>query len=811
MRRDIPFLLPALFVVSAIAIAYQIALMRILSIAQWHHFAYMIISIAMLGFGAGGTLMTLLKPRLRGIEADTFYWVLCAFTLSLPACYALSQSIPFETFHLVSQRDQLGWLLLLYTVLAIPFLLASICTALALFILPQRVGRVYFVDLLGSGVGAALVVAMLFGFPPEQVPYVLTLPLYAIALLVGRRQPRRFRVPLILLAAGTLMIGLGPGLTPVRVSEYKVIRYTKQFPDAEMLAQRQSPLSQLTVIDSAMIRETPGQLGNYPFGTYGPLPRQIGLFFDGGSVSVAHAFTGDWERFAFLDYVTPALAYHVVDTPRVLVIGAGGGTDVWMGLYHGAEQVTAVEVDPSVFPIMRDLLHEFSGGLYDRPDVETVLAEGRGFLRARGGSYDVIQIALLDAFNAAAAGVYALSESYLYTREAVELYYQHLSESGVLAVTRWLKTPPRDAIKVFATLVEALERQGVAEPGNHLAFIRSWNAATVLMSRAPWTEPQIKAIREFAHTRGFDLDWLPGLEPHEVNQFTIMDEPVYYQAALALLSDERETFYRSYLFNVRPATDDRPHFFQFFKWSTLRALIREMGVEWVPFVEWGYIALLATLIQAAIAGILLVGIPAWVLRRQALPRGSRRSVGAYFTILGLAFMFLEIAFIQKFMLFLTYPVYAVAVVLAGFLVCSGWGSWFADRTSLPPRTLLRRAIGGLVVLTLLYTWWLPIVFDIGAAWSDAARVGVAFAFIAPLAFCMGMPLPLGLQWISHRREALVPWAWAINGVSSVMGASLATFAAIHFGFRWLVWGAAIIYLLAIPAFTYLQKRVQDAA
>ncbi len=799
MQKPGSFLYPAVFLVSAIGIAYQVVLMRVLSIAQWHHFAYMIISIAMLGFGASGTLLTLVRSKLSGKERPAFFFSLLLLAISLPLCYVWSQRIPFETFHLVTQGDQFGWLLALYVILALPFFLVSTCITLAFFLAPRRVGRVYFVDLIGSGLGAAAIVGLLFLFPPDWLPYLLSLPLLLLsgwmAFTMGPISKGVFAV--VTLTALTVF-GFH-GIAPIRVSDYKILSYTMQFPDAEIVAEAQSPLSQIKVVHSRQIRETAGQLGNYPFRQYGPLPEQTGLFFDAGSVSVVNRFDGDLEALAFMDYVTPALAYRMTKAPNVLVIGAGGGSDVLMALHHGARHVTAVEVDPSVFPLIDAHLLEFSGGLYHRDDVTPVTAEGRGFLKAHGGSYDVIHIALLDAFNAAASGVYALSESYLYTREAIELYMQHLSEDGVLAITRWLKTPARDAIKMFATLVEACEAAGIDDPGGHIAFIRSWNAGTLLLSRSPWTEEQLSEIRAFSNSRGFDIAWMPGLQPDEVNRFTMLEEPIYYRSALAILSDQREAFYRDYLFDVRPATDDRPYFFQFFKWDTLRVLVRDMGFEWVPFVEWGYIALLATIAQGAVASALFILLPLITLSRLTETRGARRWVVMYFTALGLAFMFLEIAFIQKFMLFLTYPIYAVAVVLTAFLVFSGCGSALADRWRGDRLPIVAAAVAGIVLITVIYTLMLPPLFSAWAGWPDAGRVAISFVLIAPLAFCMGIPFPSGLQLVSDRYAAMVPWAWGINGFASVMGASLATFTAIHLGFRVLVWSAALLYILCVPA------------
>ncbi len=801
-----PFLHLSLFFISGVGIAYQIAIMRIFSIAQWHHFAYMIISIAMLGFGASGTVLTLLRSRIRGREPDMFRATSLLLAAAIFLCYEWSQRIPFETFHLVAQARQYVYLAQLYVVLAIPFFLVSTCITLAFFLGPRRIGLVYFVNMAGSGLGAAAAVALLYLFPPERIPYLLAFGVGMAALLVcgpsGVRRWKWISVSALILFAGWVWI---QGMAPIRISEYKVLSYTLQFPDAEIVGRAQSPLSQLTAVTSRHIRETPGQISNYPMHELGPLPEQAGLFFDAGAVSVINRFDGDPSDLVYLDYVTPALPYRVMDEPDTLIIGAGGGTDVLMALHHGASHVTAVEVDPRVFPMMDEYFREFSGRLYERDDVTPVVAEGRGFLEAReGGRYDVIQIALLDAFSAAASGVYALSESYLYTREAVDLYLDHLSPNGVLAITRWLKTPPRDAIKMFATLVEAAERAGIEAPEHHIAFIRSWNTGTILLSRSPFTEKQVEAIRAFSRDRWFDVVHYPGIVPDEVNRYTVLEEPTYYLAAQAILSPDREAFYEDYLFYVRPATDDRPYFFQFFKWGSFRELMREMGMEWVAFVEWGYIALVATIVQGGVVSALLILLPLGVLTRRAETKGKRRWVLLYFAMLGLAFMFLEIAFIQKFMLFLAYPVYSVAVVLTSFLIFSGLGSLTADYFQTRGRTVLTAAVIGIGVVTGFYLLTLPALFSAWAGWTDAARVGGSVLLLGPLAYFMGMPFPTGMQLVSDRYGAMVPWAWGINGFASVMGASLATFTSIHLGFRVLVLLAVLLYMVA--GMSYLRLR-----
>lgn len=800
---------PAILLLSAACIAYQIVLMRVFAVAQWHHFAYMAISVAMLGFGASGTALALGGRRVRGKEALLMRAAAWGAAVALPGCYALSQRIPFDTFRLIAERTQFLYLLGLYLTLAAPFFLVAAALALGFMANPAKAGWLYGVNMTGSGVGALGAAGLLHWAAPQTIAWSLGVPCGLAAFLLTvddeRRSRRLAAVHMGVTALGCAM--LFGWSAPIRVSEYKALSYALDLPDARVVAETHSPFATVTAVRSEQIRETPGQVSGYPWDTLGPFPEQIGLFYDAGSVSPVHRFDGDLGAFAFLDYVTSAMVYRIApEHPHVCVLGAGGGTDVLSALHHGAEAVTAVEVDPQVLHLVSDTFADFSGGLYRRPDVRTVAAEGRGFLASSRAQYDVIHVPLSGAFSAAAAGVLALNESYLYTVEAFTLYLSRLTPDGVLVVNCWLQQPPRDAIRLFATAVEACERFGMENPARHAAFARSWNNATICVSRSPLTDRQTSAIREFCVSRGFDLCYLPGLEAAEANRFILVDHPVLFEAAHAILSPDRDAFYRDYVFDVRPATDDRPHFFRYFKWASVPRLIRGMGQEWMPFVEWGYVALVATAVQSGVMGALLLVLP-WIIRgRGTRSRTPDNAVLVYFGCLGLAYMFLEIAFIQKFMFFLAYPVYAVTVVLTSFLVFSGVGALCAGRAGKRPVRAVAIVVVSMALLSVTYLLVLPYLFRAGAAWPDGVKIAVSIGFLAPLAFSMGIPFPKGLQWVSASRPDLVPWAWAANGCTSVLGASLATLLAVHAGFMAVVFAALAAYGLAAGVFARAAAR-----
>ncbi|GAH91799.1 unnamed protein product, partial [marine sediment metagenome] len=277
---------------------------------------------------------------------------------------------------------------------------------------------------------------------------------------------------------------------------------------------------------------------------------------------------------SYLDYITASIPYYLTKTPQVLVIGSGGGSGILNALYHRASEIDAVEVNPQVVDLVNREYGDFSGHIYSLPQTRAVIAEGRGFIESTPKRYDLIDISLLDSFSASSAGVYALSENYLYTVEALESFLKALMPQGILSVTRWVKIPPRDGIKLFASAVEALEKIGVKSPSSHLIFIRSWSTCTLLVSKSPFTSTQIHQAEEFSRERSFDLIWVFDIDPEKVNQYNILPQAYYYDAAKNIISGNRKKFYQDYLFNISPATDNSPYFFHFFKWKSLPRLLK---------------------------------------------------------------------------------------------------------------------------------------------------------------------------------------------------------------------------------------------
>ncbi|HKE42872.1 MAG TPA: SAM-dependent methyltransferase [Casimicrobiaceae bacterium] len=798
--------LAAIAILSAAVLGYEILLMRLFSIILWHHFAYMIISVAMLGYGAAGAFVAMAQRWLLPRFDVAFVTAAASFGFTAVAGFVMAQRVAFNPLELLWDPSQPLRLLVIYALLTIPFFCAATCICLTFTRFSTEPHRIYSFDIIGAGAGClAILGALSITSAPGALQWIGTLGLVAAALASLSFRVRRPRdAAALIIGAAVFAIGLPSGWVDLHPSPYKDLSQTLTVSGTRVVAERSSAMGLIDVVESPLIplRYAPGMSLN----AIDEPPPQLGIFTDGDGPSALTRYDGRLEPLAYLDALTSALPYHLLERPRVLVLGAGAGGDVLQAISHAAREIDAVELNPQIVDLVQHRFDDYSGALYATDRVRIHVAEARRFVAASNDRFDLIQVPLLDTFGTSAAGLYALSESYLYTVEAVGEYLDHLAPGGLLAITRWVNLPPRDALKLFATAVAALEARGAVHADRQLALIRGWKTATLLAKTSAFTTVEIEALKRFCRSRSFDVAYYPGIAVSETNRFNVLERPEFYQGALALLGPDRDAFVASYKFNVAPATDDRPYFFQFFKWRTLPELLALKGQGGLPLLEWGYPVLVATLVQAVLAGVVLILLPLWLrspVRGQGETTWSRSRTSAYFAAIGFAFMFIEIAFIQKFILFLAHPLYAVAVVLCAFLLFAGLGSRYSRRVAAKLRAArLRPLIWVVAVVALIassYLALLPAVFRPLLPLSDAIRIALSIALIAPLAFAMGMPFPLGLASVVGPPQ-LVAWAWGINACASVVAAILATLLAIHFGFSTVVVLAVALYLLAAVAY-----------
>jgi hypothetical protein len=406
----------------------------------------------------------------------------------------------------------------------------------------------------------------------------------------------------------------------------------------------------------------------------------------------------------------------------------------------------------------------------------------------------VIDVALTEPQRTIVSGAYSLAENYAYTVEAFVDQLDRLAPDGLLVVTRWLQVPPSESIRAFALVVEAVERAG-GSPETDIVALRSYRQMLILARRSPFVGDELRAIRRFAEERRFDLVHAPDLQPGEVNRYNVLPGPSYYEACRALLdatdrgAEARVAWARAYPFDVRPPTDDRPFFGHFFRWRQMPEALKAAGHTWQPFGGAGYLVLLVLLGFAVLASGVIILLPLALKQGASLAQAGGARVLAYFCLLGLGFLSVEIPLMQRFGLFLGHPAWSMATVLGALLVFSGIGSRLSVHVPLPA------ALIGVPVLVGGCALGLPALLDWALALPFWARVVATIVALAPLGLLMGMPFPKGVSLL--RRPSWIAWAWASNGALSVIASILAALISLGWGFSAVLWVGAGCYLVAM--------------
>lgn len=775
-------------------IGYQLVLMQLLSLAQWHHFAFMVISVALLGFGASGTAIALFREALLRRLTILLPLLLLASAAAMAAAAGAAQHLfgGFDTFLLFVEPRQTGYLLATTLIFFVPFFLGALAIGLVFVREAERIGTFYFANLLGSALGGLAAVALMDWLLPRRLPAAVALFILAAGWSLLPR--RRSAAAAALVATVTVLALLAAPPGPV-LSEYKDLSRALDLPGAKVLASRPSPHGLVQVVTAPALRPAPGLSLTYA----GQVAQRPVVFVNGngfGPLPVPPQEEGE----SLLDYTTGALPYALGERRRVLVLPSGTGEEAAQALAHGARQIIAVEPVRAVPELLAGRFPKTYQAVFGNPRVRLSFLEPRTWLAADAARYDLIALPTVGTFGGT-SGLFALQEEYLLTLDAFRALWEHLSPEGVIRVSAWLDQPPRSPLKLAATMGEMLEEQGL-DPASHVAAVRGWGTITFVIKRTPLSPADIEAIRAFGRRLQFDPALLPGLSPEEAGRFHRLQEPQLLADLERALLPGRDELLRRYPFMIRPATDDRPFFYRFLRWRSLPLLTDLFGRRAVPFLEMGYFIVLVTFIELALAGVMLILLP---LFRLGWRGGGKLGTLGYFGGLGLGYMFFEMVLIHQLVLYLGQPIYAAAAAIAALLIFSGGGSLCSVLLSRRP-VWPARAAGLAAALLFLYAFLLPPLLHRTIALPLTWKALFALLLLAPPAFVMGFPFPLGLRLLSDRDPAQVPWAWGINGCVSVLSTALATLAAVAVGLRMVMLAAAAAYLAATLAVALWRRQ-----
>lgn len=783
--------------VAGATLLYEVALTRIFSIAYGYHFAFLAMSLGLLGLGASGTVLGVRRPPSRPLAPAVLSRLAAAAAVALVVGYALANRIPFDPYRVGWEPSQLPLLAAYLLCYAVPFLFAGLALGLPLTRWPDRAARIYAADLAGSAAGAGAALLALGRADPDVAVVLAGLAAafgslaFACAGTGGREgRPRRGAGDIALGAAvaiaALVLLIRAPAWLDIRLSPYKPLSQLLAVADARVLAHRASAVSRIDVVSSPAIHSAPGLTLRYQ----GTLPHQSAVVLDGEVVLPLTSRDGLTRP--FLDGLPTALAYQLRPAARTLVLEPGGGLEILTALDLGARSVVAVEANASLAELLTTTLSEQAGDVYRDPRVDLVVGHPRGYVARTGAQFDLITLPLSENRRTVTVGGFSLSETYPLTAEAFDAYLRKLAPGGLLAVHRWLQLPPTEELRAGALVADALRRAGL-DPETRIIAVRSFSTMLVLAKQDPFEPQEIERAKAFARDRQFDLVWYPGIRPGEANVANVLRRDRYHESFRALLADEG-ALYGSYDYDVRPPHDDRPFFFHFFKWEQTPTVIALLGRTWQPFGGSGYLILVALLALTTGLSLALILVPVVIVRRrqrERVPGAGRAPPAGYFAALGIGFLLVEVALVQQFVLVLDHSARSFAVVVFGLLACSGIGSLLSPR--LPWRACLAAVVVALALYPLVLSTALPALLGR----TLPVRVAATLALLAPLGILMGMHFPRGLAVLGAARPSRLPLAWAVNGFTSVVSAILAAMIALSWGFGAVFACAAVAYATAL--------------
>ncbi len=752
----------------------EIAMTRIFAVAFFNHYAFLIISTALFGFGFSGVFLSIF-PSMGKFNFDK---LLATFSI----CFALSTivtlkvviSVPLQFGNMEEQAIQFIYLSVDYLMIAVPFFFSGMVVAMLLSHIPAKVNTLYFSDLLGAGIGCFLVLPMVPALgAPGAVIFSAMLGIVA-ATCFSKLAGKSFVLLNII-----LFIALA-ALLPLRESHFRVIVHEGK--------------------RSFNVHEKAGEI---EFSRWGPISRidvakydpfKI-IWIDGGSnQSFIHPFRGNVK--AMKPMKQAGIVYRFIPNPDVLIVGPAAGEEVLYALSYKAKSVTGVELDPVICDIMQNEYAKFSGSVYMQPNSKLVNDEGRSYIRRSPEKYDIIQQINNASPAAIASGALNVSETYLITVEAFHEYLDHLKDGGYVFIKRY------GAIRLATVAAQALRERGVENPEEQIIImedpLHKVGGGQFYLKNGTFTEEELAVFGQDKYKE--QLMFGPKALGVQHTKY-----PEY--AELISNPDAWKKYYKMGI-NMFPVTDDKPFFNHFTKFAQFNK--ETVPEEFKPIFELVYgnsdFALLVILGEAAFLSLIFIILPLYLFKRSGLRAAGKFQFLLYFFSLGMAFILIEIVLIQKFTLFMGNPTYSVTVVLFSLLVAAGCGSFLSGNFKKFPKNALLVVIPLIVIFSWAELTFGPEIFKAFLGHSMPIRIMISILMLFPLGLVMGMPFPLGITLINNSsNQRLIPWVWGINGYATVIGSVLCVILALTFGFKAVIFFACGIYLIGLASVLTLRS------
>jgi len=797
-------LLTAIFFASFSTLAFEVLLTRVFAIGQWNHLTFMVISIALFGFGASGSFLSL-----YGISMDRRQWplpsrvsisiLLYLYSISAILSFLASIHLPLDYFRLPVEPLQSVYLLVAYLGLSLPFFISGLITAIGYTTAPEKAGLVYFASMAGSAMGA-IFPAVLLPLLDEGKLVILSaaVPLIPAAVAVLKKTPERNTSPArhpqwrsLMLACSITTIGIviyiltatEPALIHVRPSPYKALGQILQFPKTEIIESKSSLRGRIDRVKSPYVRYAPGLSLKYTR----TLPYQQVIYKDGDNPLVLYDINIKDDS-SFATYMLSFAGYWLTSpTKDVLLIQLGGGSAVPCAMASGAERITLIEQNQSV----AEILHQ------KYPRLQVINQDPRVFLAQSNDRYDIIQI---ENWGASIPGAAALNQDHTLTTEAFREYWDHLKPDGIISLSRKLLLPPSDSLRLWNTAYAVLLGSSVDMPRDHLALMRNFDIFTLLISKSAI---KVHAVMEFARNRNFDLVFLKGIKRDMTNKYHVFEEPYYHSAIMrmeeAWKAGRQNEFFNGYLLDVRPQSDRRPFPGRFMKWLQVNEIYESLGSRFYTLFLSGEVVISLVLVEALILASFLLILPVVLIARKI--KKPTVSQVSYFFGIGAGFMFIELYFIKFFILIFGDPIISFTLVVSAILIFSSLGGLMVYCGSMRKiRPALLTLIAGLVLVTTGLELTVQNLLNVSLMW----RYLIALLLMLPVGLLMGLPFPLGINNLLENSVQRA-YAWSVNGCASVLSAIIAAQIALSFGIPLIAIIAVFSYLVALGAVKKWQK------
>jgi predicted membrane-bound spermidine synthase len=853
-----------LFLLTLSTLMYEILLTRFFSVIMWYHLAFMAISIAMFGMSVGAIIVYIF-PGYFKIEKSKYYLSLGSFLFSITMVFSMFTMlvIPFPNAWSLTTMFALG---LNYIIISIPFIFSGICVSIALTRFPGKIGSLYAADLSGSAVGCILLIYILkitdgpttmliisiiasvgallfwFDFRKEQFNNILNedklledkINDNVILKKSNRKNMLGSKKLFYVIITYSFFILIFISLNTILQEKQKpliTMPWVKGFQEERPLYQKWNSFSRIAVFgDTIYYRQPQG------WGFSNTFPRDIksrwlALTIDGAATTVLTKFNGDLKDIGYLKYDVTNLAHFIRTNSNILVIGVGGGRDILSALVFNQKSILAVEINEDIIKAVNNRYGDFTGHLDRHPKVTFINDEARSYIARSREKFDIIQVSLIDTWAATAAGSFVLTENSLYTTQAWNSFYNHLSDSGMISFSRWYsKQNPGEMYRLVSLAVSTLKNSGVKLPKEHIMIVaNNYNNApeyrfpgvgTILISKKPFSENEINSIENVARTMNFDVVFSPRYISDSI-------------LATMVTNKDLDNFYSSYYLNLKPPTDDSPFFFQLLK---IKNFLNFQAQHNTNHNQAAVKLLVVLFLIVSVLTMFCIIVPLYISQknahksvysnktsplikdadqiriedwRQKLKLSVAFPYFIYFASIGMGFMFIEISQMQRLIIFLGHPVYGLSVVLFALLLSTGIGSFLTQRIELlKNKTLTILCFSFLLAILFIFGLLTPNIILNYQSDTTPLRIFVSIIILFPLGLFMGIAFPLGMKLASEHLIIITPWLWGINGATSVLASVLAVVIALATSISVTFWTGFICYLIAVLVFLILYYNRQ---